>query len=589
MKWSSDILNKIRDAHDIVEWIGRDTVLKGSSQGQYKGLCPFPDHKEKTPSFSVSSVKQVYHCFGCKKGGDIFTYFRDQKSMGFVETVQYLAGQAGIHLEESVGSKDEGQKNKLFDLNSKAVKIFHQTLLKLSDSHVALQYLKKRGYSKEIIKKFHLGYAPFDSVLTPNLTADEKKMALEVGLLSQKDGVLKDLFRHRLMFPIFSPMDKVLGFGGRAFKGLPKYINSRDSICFQKGHIFYGLKDSASFIRQKGYVLVVEGYTDYLTLYQNSFQNVVATLGVALTPHHARLIKRYTDKVVLFFDGDEAGDKAALRSLPILLAQGLRVHYTELKNMDPDDCIHKKGVSFLKEVLQKNKDLFLHIFSEQLKGVQGVEKLDLVLKLKPILDSMKDPILKEYYMQKIRDVFLTSEQSSLEMIFKKKVHIQPVKDPVSSVNPEKLFSLKSITPLETYLLALALSKESYLEYVISHLDMNWLSKEELKKLFSNIFKEYSKNHSNFDKLLAQTSAIVEPAGLLYMRSHPILAELDEKTGIKFISDCLKSLSLEYEKSKLKAQITQLKLAGGSKDPKAFLKEIQNMRKRISQMEKRYEK
>ena len=590
MKWSSDILDKIRDAHDIVEWIGRDTVLKGSSQGQFTGLCPFPDHKEKTPSFSVSSAKQVYHCFGCKKGGDIFTYFRDQKSMPFVETVKYLAEQAGIILEQSSGSsKDGAQKNKLFELNAKAVKIFHEALLKLPNDHVAIKYLKQRGYSKEIIKTFCIGYAPFDSALTPHLSPEERKMALEVGLLSQKDGVLKDLFRHRLMFPIFSPMNKVLGFGGRAFKGLPKYINSRDSLCFQKGHIFYGLKDSASFIRQKGHALVVEGYTDYLTLYQNGVKNVVATLGVALTPNHARLLKRYTDKVVLFFDGDQAGYQAALRSLPILLAQGLRVHYTELKDMDPDECIHQKGINFLKETLQKNKDLFLHVFSEQLKGVQGVEKLDLVLKLKPVLDAMKDPILKEYYMQKIRDVFLTSEQSSLEMIFNKKAETRSPIKPATPVDLEKLLQLKSFLPIEIYLLSLALSKQSYLEHVISHLDMNWLSKEGLKQLFSNIFKEYSENPSNFDKLLAQTSAIVEPAGLLHTQSHPILTGLDEKAGLKFTSDCLKSLSLAYAKSQLKNQIMQLKLDDGNKDPKIYLKKIQDMRKHILEMEKRHEK
>ncbi len=595
MKWTSDILNKIRDAHDIVEWIGRDTVLKGSSQGQYTGLCPFPDHKEKTPSFSVSSVKQVYHCFGCKKGGDIFTYFRDQKLMSFVETVQYLARQAGIHLEESKGSQSGNQTEELFQLNLKVAQLFHQNLLKLLNTHVAHQYLKDRGYSKDLIKNFQLGYAPFDPCLSRTLNSEEKKIALQVGLLSQKEGQLRDLFRHRLMFPIFSPMNKILGFGGRAFKGLPKYINSRDSVCFQKGRIFYGLKDSASFIRQKGYALVVEGYTDYLTLYQNGFQNVVATLGVALTPHHARLLKRYTDKVVLFFDGDKAGRQAAFRSLPILLSQGIRVHYTELKDIDPDECVRQKGVSFLKEILQKNKDLFLHIFSEQLKNTQGVEKLDLVWNLTPILGSMKDQILKEYYMKKILDVFLPSEQSSVEMIFKKKSYSKS--QPFTSLEPlkplpkdsEKLFLLKSITPVEVYLLALALSQKSYLEYIMSRLDINWLSKEWLRQFFKTVFDEYSLNHSNFDKLLAQISAIVEPAGLLHIESHPVLIGLNEQTGLRFVQDCLSSLSLEYEKSKLKTQIMQLKLKEGDKDIKVHLKEIQNMRKHISQMERDHEK
>ena len=594
MKWTSDTLSKIRDAHDIVEWIGRDTVLKASSQGQYTGLCPFPDHKEKTPSFSVSSVKQVYHCFGCKKGGDLFTYFRDQKSMSFSETVQYLARQAGISLESGSHSRSSEQTEKLFHLNLKVADLFHKNLLKLPRTHVAHKYLKERGYSEEIIKNFRLGYAPFDPPLSQILNSEEKKTALKVGLLSQKENQLKDLFRHRLMFPIFSPMDKVLGFGGRAFKGLPKYINSRDSVCFQKGQIFYGLKDSASFIRQKGYALIVEGYTDYLTLYQQGFQNVVATLGVALTPQHARLLKRYTDKVVLFFDGDVAGRQAAFRSLPILLHQGLRVHYSELKGMDPDECIREKGVSFLKDILKKNGDLFLHIFSKQLKDTQGVERLDLVLKLTPILNSMKDQILKEYYKKKILDVFLSSEQSAVQMIFKKKTFSPtksaPIESPESSPEEfEKLFSLKNIPPVEIYLLALALSQKSYLESILSQTNVRWLSQEGARKLFKTIFDEYSSNPSNFDKLLAQISSRVEPAGLLHIQSHPALMGLNEKTSSKFIQDCLWSLSLEYEKSKLKNQVMQLKLQEEDKNRKSHLKEIQKQRQNISRMERGHEK
>ena len=595
MKWASNILNKIRDAHDIVEWIGHDTVLKGSSQGQYIGLCPFPDHKEKTPSFSVSSAKQVYHCFGCKKGGDLFTYFRDQKLMSFAEAVQYLAKQADINLKEAPSSQSGKQTEKLFQLNLKISELFHKNLLNLPGTHAAHQYLKQRGYSKEIIKTFQLGYASFNSPLSQILNSEEKKIALQGGLLSQKEGQLRDLFRHRLMFPIFSPMNKVLGFGGRAFKTLPKYINSRDSVCFQKSHIFYGLKDSISFIRQKGYALVVEGYTDYLTLYQNGFQNAVATLGVALTSHHARLLKRYTDKVMLFFDGDEAGRQAAFRSLPTLLAQGLRVHYVELKDMDPDECIRQKGVSFLQKVLQNNGDLFLHIFSQQLRGTQGVEKLDLVINLAPILNSMKDPILKEYYMRKILDVFLPSEQSTIQMIFKKKIsgkpYVQASSEPLKplSKDSEKLFSLKSITPIELYLLTLALSQKNYLEYIETHLDMSWLSQEGLRELFTTIFNGYSSNPSNFDKLLAQISAVAEPAGLLHIKTYAVLMGLNKQTGLKFIQDCLSSLSLENKKSKLKNQVMQLKLKEGDKDIKSYLKEIQKMRNHISQMERGYEK
>ena len=350
MKWSVDTINKIREAHDIVDWIGRDTVLKAQSGGQYSGLCPFPDHKEKTPSFSVSASKQVYHCFGCQKGGDIFTYFRDQKGMGFYETVKYLAHQAGIALQVvKENSTPPEERNLLLQINESAARFFHETLLKTSAHHPTRQYLKKRGYSEEMIQKFRLGYAPSEGGLTPLLTQNRRELALKLGLFSKNKRGYFEMFRNRLMFPILSPMNQVLGFGGRTLgSAQPKYINSRDSDCFQKGRIFYGLGEAVSHIRQKGYILVVEGYTDFLTLFQNGFQNVVATLGVALTSHHARLLKRYTDKVVLFFDGDSAGEQAAIRSLPLLLSEGLRVQRAELNGMDPDECLQIKGKKLFK-------------------------------------------------------------------------------------------------------------------------------------------------------------------------------------------------------------------------------------------------
>ena len=202
MKWSTDTINKIRDAHDIVDWIGQDTVLKTQSGGQYSGLCPFPDHKEKTPSFSVSASKQVYHCFGCQKGGDIFTYFRDQKGMGFYEAVKYLADQAGITLQivKNVHTSPV-DRNLLFQVNEEATQFFHEKLLKTSMSHPVHQYLKKRGYSKEIIKDFRLGYAPASEGLSTVFDKNKQELALKLGLFSKGSQGFFEMFRNRLMFP----------------------------------------------------------------------------------------------------------------------------------------------------------------------------------------------------------------------------------------------------------------------------------------------------------------------------------------------------------------------------------------------------
>ena len=593
MKWSTDTINKIRDAHDIVDWIGQDTVLKAQSGGQYSGLCPFPDHKEKTPSFSVSASKQVYHCFGCQKGGDLFTYFRDQKGMGFYEAVKYLANQAGIALKTVTNVHTNlAERNLLFQLNEKAARFFHEKLLKTSMNHPVHQYLKKRGYSEEIIKKFCLGYAPASKGLNTIFDKSEQELALKLGLFSKNSQGYFEMFRNRLMFPIISPMNQVLGFGGRTLgSAQPKYINSRDSDCFQKGRIFYGLKEATPYVRQKGYVLVVEGYTDFLTLFQNDFQNVVATLGVALTSHHARLLQRHTDKVILFFDGDSAGKQAAIRSLPLLLSEGLRVQRAELNGMDPDECLKMKGQKFLKDVLSHSRDLFLDVFFTRLQSLQGVEKLDLVKEIGPILSLAKDPVIKEYYTRKIEDVFLPSEQKAVKIALNTPVS-QTYKKEISSKTIEKdepfihtNFSLKNLPRTELYLLVLALSKKEYLEYIISHIDLKWLSHAE--PLFKLIFDNYSQNPSNFDKLTAQLSIWVEPAGLLQARSYPALMDLEESSGKKFIQDCLSCLSLNHERAKLKNRVMQVKLKQGN--VKEDLKDLQEMKKNILLMERSYEK
>ena len=513
--------------------------------------------------------------------------------MGFYEAVKCLADQAGITLNmvKNIHTNPE-ERNLLFQLNEKATQFFHEKLLKTSMNHPVLQYLKGRGYSEEIIKKFRLGYAPASKGLNTVFDKNEQELALKLGLFSKNSQGYFEMFRNRLMFPIISPMNQVLGFGGRTLgSAQPKYINSRDSDCFQKGRIFYGLKEATPYIRQKGHVLVVEGYTDFLTLFQNDFQNVVATLGVALTSHHARLLKRHTDKVILFFDGDSAGKQAAMRSLPLLLSEGLRVQQAELNGMDPDECLKMKGQNFLKDVLSHNRDLFLDIFFTRLQSLQGVEKLDLVKEIGPILSSAKDPVIKEYYTRKIEDVFLPSEQKAVKIALNTQVSKAHKKETSSKIMEKDEpfvhtnFSLKNLPRTELYLLVLALSKREYLEYITSHVDLKWMSHAE--PLFKLIFDNYSQNPSNFDKLTAQLSTWVEPAGLLQTRSYPALIDLEESSGKRFIQDCLSCLSLNHERAKLKNRVMQVKLKQGN--VKEDLKDLQEMKKNILLMERGYEK
>ena len=248
--------------------------------------------------------------------------------MNFGEAIEYLAHKRGIALPNPSTVRPSRLNPNFFDLSEKICGFYERQIRQTSINQSIKKYLEKRGWTKEIIKSFRLGYAPKGNVLLSFLkTPQEKKTALELGLLNRStSGETYDNFRHRLIFPIISLRKQVVGFGARSLDdSLPKYINSRESQIFHKGQVFYGLNESARYLREKSFALVVEGYTDFLSLWQEGFKNLTATLGTALTRHHARLLKRYVDSVVLVFDGDEAGLKASERSLPLLLNEGLEV------------------------------------------------------------------------------------------------------------------------------------------------------------------------------------------------------------------------------------------------------------------------
>ena len=589
MKWTQDTINRVRQSQDIVDLIGRDTVLKPSASGRHTGLCPFPDHDDKTPSFSVSQVKQVYHCFACKKSGNIFTYLKDQKGMSFPQAVQYLAEQAGISLQQlsPKEKKDSIDIHRIFRINKEAAEFFHKQLIQQSPQHNVKKYLKKRGYTQEIIEKFQIGYSGHSS-LASFLNTEQQKDALLAGLLREKNGRQVDFFWKRLIFPIFSPMNQVLGFGGRCLdSSLPKYINSKDSPTFQKHQTFYALREASSFIRKKGYALIVEGYTDALSLFQNGFQNTIAVLGTALTPRHAKRLRSYTDKVVLFFDGDGAGQTAALRSLPVLLNAGFTVRSADLSGMDPDDCLQKKGKDFLQNILKQNQDFFLTLFSQQLKS--GMEKMDLIRKMAPLWIQVQNPVMKEYYKRQLLDICLPSEQTAAQMLLHKtpKIKLHPPSPSAVKPNLEKeaafkvKINLKNLPKSELYLLVLCLEKLSYINYIEGKLNLKTLSRIEVRKLFETMF---SKKETAFQSLMAEIMELVEPEFFLHIEHHPVLIGLNEDTFKEFVDDCIRRLCLDDESSQLKTQAAQLKL-----DPKnsaKYLKSIYNIKRNILSLEKK---
>ena len=363
MYYSDDIVEEVRSRNDIVDVISSYVKLqrKGSS---YFGLCPF--HNEKSPSFSVSPTKQMYYCFGCGAGGNVFTFVMEYENYTFPEALKMLAVRAGISLPEQEYSeeakKQRDKKTAVLELNKTAAKYFY-CMLRSPQGARAMQYLKDRGLSDDTIKRFGLGYAGSYSdalyrYLKKQGTSDQ--LLKESGLMqvNEKQGMY-DKFWNRVMFPIMDVNNKVIGFGGRVMgDGKPKYLNSPETIIFDKSRNLYGLNFART--SKKRYLLVCEGYMDVISMHQAGFTNAVASLGTALTSQHASLLKRYTDEVILTYDSDEAGIRAALRAIPLLKTAGISTRVLHMEPYkDPDEFIKALGTEAFQKRIDRAENSFL--------------------------------------------------------------------------------------------------------------------------------------------------------------------------------------------------------------------------------------
>jgi DNA primase len=429
-----DIIEEIRRRNDIVEVIAEYLPLKGSG-GNYKALCPF--HSEKTPSFTVTRPKQIFHCFGCGVGGNIFHFIMKYEHMSFPETVAYLAKRAGITLPKSrfsaTSSPLEAHKEQLFGMNELAAKYFHQLLLNSPQGEKARSYLHTRGIDKQSIERFHLGYAPagWDSLVRYGAERGfQPQMLAEVGLVKARDDGrgFYDRFRDRLMFPICNVMGRVVALGGRLLNNLPeapKYLNSPETAIYKKGALLYGLHLAKQAIRAEGRVLIVEGYLDLISLFQSGIEHVVATLGTALTRSHVQLLKAYAQEAILLFDGDTAGRSAALRGKEYFLQGHVRyflpsAHVSSLKGAlegdlhakvvllpqghDPDTFVQAAGRDALLAKVREAQPFIEFLLDAEAEGydlasVQG--KLAYVRKLLPLIVNLGNQVERTEYLSEL--------------------------------------------------------------------------------------------------------------------------------------------------------------------------------------------
>ena len=447
MRYEEELIDEVREKNDIVDVISSYVSLKKRGSN-YVGLCPF--HNEKSPSFSVSRDKQMYYCFGCGQGGNVYTFLMEYNRLSFVEALQNLAQRAGVELPEREQTAEERQQADarvtLRDMNKEAAVYFHY-LLKSERGTQALSYLKNRGLSDETINHFGLGYADiyrddlYQYLRSKGFTDYQMKESSLVNIDTVKGNY--DKFFNRVIFPIMDMNQRVIGFGGRVMgDGKPKYLNSPETVVFDKSRNLYGLNRART--SRKPYFLLCEGYMDVISLHQSGFTNAVASLGTALTAGHAALIKRYVQEVYLTYDSDEAGTRAALRAVPILREAGISAKVVRMDPYkDPDEFIKNLGAEEYEKRIHAARNGFmfsLEMLEKQYDMNSPEGKTDFFKEVSRRLLEFEDELERNNYIEAVATAYRVSRESLEKMVAKMAVNAgmaRPVARPKRAEGSEK--------------------------------------------------------------------------------------------------------------------------------------------------------
>ena len=540
-----DQIEQIKERSDIVSIISEYVSLKASGSN-FKGLCPF--HSEKTPSLMVSSDKQIFHCFGCSVGGNVFTFLMKSQGLSFIEAVERLALKAGIALKKqdnAHNSKEVSQKKSLLKLNGLAALFYHNELMTSASAEKARQYLKKRQISDETIAKFKLGYAPDAWEMLKNHLIKLKAplpLMVEGGLVTGKNKIY-DYFRNRIIFPIFDIEGEVIGFGARALEAdqNPKYLNSKDSLVYSKSRSLYALHHAKSHILKEGVVYIVEGYFDALSLINQGIHNVVAPLGTALTEDQIRFLKRYTKQIVLIFDSDAAGINAMKRTLKLLLQEEVEAQVVILpKGKDPDDFVNEVGkekfLNFVKSAQDKVFFLLQSLIEEHGTSIQG--KIKVLEELMPQLTPIINPMERSLYIQEISQA-LSIDENKIYGFLKK--GSGTIKKDQSKLNVSDKAKEVKFDKAEKYLVQAMLKEEQWISVIEAADVLDLFDHTELEEIVTQsleVFREKGK---------------VDVAEVMMKSSYPaLLTRLsfeaqDLDFNRKMIDDCCKNIRMRYMK------------------------------------------
>ena len=483
-------IEEIRIASDIYEVISGYMALSKTGKN-YKGLCPF--HQEKTPSFVVSTEKQMFHCFGCGLGGNVFSFLMKHENISFPESVLFLARRYGIQIKVPHGIEGEKfveKKELLYKVNDLAYKFFKRALRETPEGKKALEYLKKRDISDDLVENFGIGYTlPDWDLLVKYLEKNRfsKEVLVESGLaiLRENKSGLYDRFRSRIIFPIFDTRGRIMGFGGRNLdKSLPKYINSPETLIYKKGENLYGLHIAREKIKSEGYCIITEGYIDVITAHKFGFVNCVASLGTALTEKQLRIIKGLTEKIIFVYDSDKAGINAVIRAWEGVLKTGLSGKVVVLpEGEDPDSFLRSKGGEAFNSLVKNSRDIGEYVIDRSIEGYnlntisdrsQALTKVINILE--PVLCLIKFADYSSYMVSKlgIKDELLYDA-----IKYDKKKDITSI--------PFKEEALKSkLDSLETHLVQLMLVSKEMAVKILDNISPDDFEEPLFKKIVSEI-------------------------------------------------------------------------------------------------------
>jgi len=508
-KVSQEKISQVRDATDIVDLISNYVTLKKAGKS-FVGLCPF--HTDSAPSFHVNPNNQLYYCFGCQKGGDVFNFLMEMEKMSFKEALEFLAEKAGISLPVTqVDHNREREKEALYFVNRWAANFFYKNLMSPAGK-IALDYIQNRGITQNTIKDFGLGYSlpGWDGLIQQ---AKKDSVSLEVlfkaGLIIRKDGGgYYDRFRGRFMIPIVNLYKKVLGFGGRIIIGddkQAKYINSPETPIYHKGYVLFGIFQSRKPIREQDRAIFVEGYTDLISMYQSGIKNVVATSGTAMTPNQARLIKRYTENITLLYDADNAGSLAAMRNADIFLDEGLEVNIVTLPpGSDPDSYIQAHGALKFKELLEHSFSIIqfkINTLTKKYNSTTAQGTTQIINELLGSVGRIKNSIKQNLAVKEVAEHFSLDERAVMQQLdnIKRTGKIQPtIIEKQQNLEKAKPQIKSKYDIAEEDLLRLVIEDTSWLPKLFQYLQLDEILNREHRELFAIILGLFQKNES-FEK------------------------------------------------------------------------------------------